>query len=78
MRQYGKDEEVWVVAVMGNQCVYYNEIEEGWGWGNFTSWGTILGHHWQQDEIHHVILKALDGMRKQSLPIDDATALNEQ
>lgn len=58
-RQYEGTEGVWVVALMGSRCLYFNPVESGWGWGRFTSWGVIHGYHWQQDEIQHAIGQAL-------------------
>lgn len=35
--QYSGGEIVWVVAVMGGNCLYNNHVEEGWGWGRFET-----------------------------------------
>ncbi|ODA36716.1 hypothetical protein [Planctopirus hydrillae] len=53
--QYPNVGPVWVVAVMGKRCLYYNAVEGGWGWGRFESWGIVADYHWQQDEIQHAI-----------------------
>jgi hypothetical protein len=61
--QYPGDELVWVVAVMGRRCLYFNHVEGGWGWGRFDVWGDVSEYHWQQDEIQHavsVVLLAID------------------
>ncbi len=31
----------WVVAIVGNRCIYYNDIEDGFNVSTFTSWGEI-------------------------------------
>jgi hypothetical protein len=31
----------WAVAVIGNRCVYYNDIEEGFNISSFKAWGEI-------------------------------------
>ena len=56
---YGNIGPVWVVAVMGRRCLYFNPVEGGWGWGTFDTWGVINGYHWQADEIQHSIFQAL-------------------
>ncbi len=57
--QYPKCDTFWVIAIMGNQCVYFNNLEGGWGWGKFDNWGNIKEYHWEQLEIHHVIFQKL-------------------
>ncbi len=57
--QYAGAGSVWVIAVMGNRCLYFNTIEEGWGWGRFETWGNVTEYHWQQDEIQHSIYQSL-------------------
>jgi hypothetical protein len=57
--QYPSVGSVWVVAVMGLRCLYYNQVEGGWGWGRFDSWGVVTEYHWQQDDIQHVIAQTL-------------------
>jgi len=58
-QQYLGISEVWVVGILGDRCLYLNEIEGGWGWGRYAEWGKIAKFHWQQDEIHHVIAQTL-------------------
>jgi len=57
--QYAVSGGVWVVAVLGTTCLYFNGVEKGWGWGKFNSWGKVSSYHWQQDEIQHVIAHTL-------------------
>ena len=49
----------WVIAVIGNRCLYHNEVEGGWGWGRYEQWGKINAYHWQQDDIHHAVFQTL-------------------
>jgi hypothetical protein len=58
-RQYPGARLFWVVAVMGRRCLYYNDVECGWGWGRFEEWGVVREYHWQQDEIQHVVFQTL-------------------
>ena len=57
--QYVGEGPVWVIAVMGHACLYFNEVEVGWGWGRFEAWGTVSEYHCQQDEIQHSIHQML-------------------
>ncbi|MHB1390129.1 MAG: hypothetical protein ACYCXF_02695 [Thermoleophilia bacterium] len=57
--QYQIDSSFWVVAILGNRCMYFNHVERGWGWGRYSLWGTIESNHCQQDEIHHVVFQTL-------------------
>ena len=41
----------WVVAVIGQECIWYNDIEEGFNTSRFEQFGTI-GQYWcNQDEL---------------------------
>jgi hypothetical protein len=57
--QYPIDSTFWVVAILGNQCLYFNHVEGGWGWGRYHRWGQIESYHCQQDEIQHVVFQTL-------------------
>jgi hypothetical protein len=57
--QYPGGKQFWVIAILGTRCLYYNEVEGGWGWGRYEQWGTISAYHWQQDELHHVVFQTL-------------------
>jgi hypothetical protein len=57
--QYPGNDKFWVVAAMGNRCLYFNPIECGWGWGKFQHWGRIIEYHWQDLDIHHVVFQTL-------------------
>jgi hypothetical protein len=50
---------VWVIAILGRRCLYFNFVEEGWGWGGYSSWGRVESYHWQQDEIYHAVFQTL-------------------
>jgi hypothetical protein len=57
--QYPIESSFWVIAILGNRCMYFNHVEGGWGWGRYDQWGTIESNHCQQDEIYHVVFQAL-------------------
>ena len=41
----------WVVAVVGQQCVYYNDIEDGFNASPFADWGRISEYHCNQPDL---------------------------
>jgi hypothetical protein len=45
----------WVVAVMGNACIYYNDIEDGFNVSSFERWGEISEYFSNQLELHELI-----------------------
>ncbi|MGA4606704.1 hypothetical protein [Pseudoalteromonas maricaloris] len=45
----------WVVAIYGNYCLYYNDIEDGFNESTFTHWGEIDEYFSNQSELHHFI-----------------------
>ncbi len=45
----------WVVAIMGNRCIYYNDIEEGFNISNFKIWGEIDNYFSEQLELHELV-----------------------
>lgn len=47
----------WVVAVKGNEIVYYNDIEEGFNVSTFTKVGLIDAYQSEQDELQWALNK---------------------
>jgi len=45
----------WVVAVGGDTCIYYNDIEDGFNTSRFTQHGVIDDYLCNQDELQWVI-----------------------
>mgnify|MGYP007054526454 FL=1 len=49
----------WVVGILGNKVIWFNDIEEGWNISTFTIAGTIHEYSCNQDElelqIHHLL-----------------------
>ncbi len=54
-QQYCDSGTFWVSAVIGNRCLYFNDVEEGWGWGRFSQWGRVDGYHEDQQEVHYLV-----------------------
>jgi hypothetical protein len=49
--QYDFEHEFWVVAILNDSCLYFNFVEEGWGWGKFNESDSIVNYHWEQEEL---------------------------
>lgn len=45
----------WVVALFGNQVIWYNDIEEGFNTSKYSQYGLIEEYFSNQDELHFVI-----------------------
>jgi len=60
--QYRDFPSVWVVALMGRRCLYFNPIEHGWGWGRYDTAGHVAEYHWQQDDIGGIVYMTLIGI----------------
>ena len=43
----------WVVATYGMNCLYYNDIEDGFNESKFSCWGKIDEYYCNQIELHH-------------------------
>jgi hypothetical protein len=47
----------WVVGILGNQALWYNDIEDGFNVSHYSTFG-VLGEYWcNQDELHHVLYR---------------------
>ena len=45
----------WVVAVIGNTCIYYNDIEEGFNFSSYKTFGQIDDYYCDQSDLLPVI-----------------------
>lgn len=58
---WGKDGNgFWVVAVYGNNCLYYNDIEEGFNESSFKIWGIIDEYFSNQTDLHEFISSIME------------------
>ena len=46
----------WVVAVIGQHCIWYNDIEEGFNLSRFDSFGQIGEYLCNQDDLMQCLL----------------------
>lgn len=49
----------WVVAIFGNEVIYYNDIEEGFNISPFEDYGQIKEYWCSQSELNWVIAQLL-------------------
>lgn len=48
-------EGFWVVGIIGNTVIWYNDIEDGFNQSSYMDFGTI-GEYWcNQDELEHTL-----------------------
>jgi len=60
--QYPDVAHCWVVGIIGHQCLYLNEVEDGFNWGHFSSWGEVDSYGWEQDEVHDALNRLADAL----------------
>jgi hypothetical protein len=53
----------WVVAVVGQECVWYNDIEDGFDISPFSTFGTIGRYQCSQLELHHCMYKYVEAFK---------------
>ncbi len=55
----------WVVGLIGDRVLWYNDIEDGFNWSRYSQFGEI-GDYWcNQDELHYSVYQLqqrLDGV----------------
>ena len=49
----------WVVAVFGNQVVWYNDIEDGFNCSRYSDYGAIDGYVCEQGDLRDAIYSVL-------------------
>ena len=55
-KQYEFEEKFWVIATLKQSCLYFNFVEEGWGWGKFKDNGLIEKYHWEQEALYEAFI----------------------
>ncbi len=59
--QYGNEGAgFWVVAIFGKQCIWYNDIEEGFNISPYTTYGKIDEYWCNKDEISWIVYRLLN------------------
>ena|SRR5687768_4991976 len=52
----------WVVAVFGETCIYYNDIEHGFNESQFAQHGVIADYLCNQDKLEWVIRRMMEAI----------------
>jgi hypothetical protein len=58
--------DFWVVAIIGRQCIWYNDIEGGFEISPFSEFGTIRECGARQFELAHCLRQFLGRLRHRS------------
>jgi len=62
--QYGDEGGgFWVVGIFGNQCIWYNDIEDGFNVSDYTTYGKINDYWCNKDEISWIIYRLFDSVK---------------
>ncbi|WP_342328054.1 hypothetical protein [Pedobacter sp. FW305-3-2-15-E-R2A2] len=47
----------WVVAIFGNEVIYYDDIEDGFNVAEYEVYGHIIARWANQDELNHTVME---------------------
>ncbi|MCH4246959.1 MAG: hypothetical protein LKF82_03845 [Acinetobacter populi] len=53
----------WVLAIIGNHVLWYNDIEEGFNLSTFKEWGIIEEYWCNQDDLEWVVQDIINQIR---------------
>lgn len=53
----------WVVAIVGNSVIWYNDIEEGWNRSTYKCFGRIEDYYCNQDNLEWQIQNVIDHLK---------------
>lgn len=53
----------WVVAIFGNEVIYYNDIEDGFNISEYESYGLIKEYRCNQYELNHVVVQLYEKVK---------------
>ena len=53
-------EGFWVVAIIGNTVIWYNDIEDGWNRSTYSQFGRIESYHCNQDNLEWQVQNVID------------------
>jgi len=49
------NEYLWVVAIMGNKCIFYNDIFQGFNIAEYEAWGEVKESQSNNRKLHDLI-----------------------
>jgi hypothetical protein len=50
----------WVVAIFGNEVIWYNDIEEGFNISKYDNFGSIMNYQCSQSELNWVVIGLME------------------
>ena len=50
----------WVVSLLGQECLYYNDIEDGFNFSRFETPGIIGEYGCEQRELYHCVFSCYE------------------
>ena len=53
----------WVVAIIGNTVIWFNDIEDGYNRSTFTEYGKINEYHCNQDDLESQVQNVINQVR---------------
>jgi hypothetical protein len=56
----------WVVGVIGQQCIYFNDIEEGFNLSRYSEFGRIDDYYCGQTELNFCVLWLWQDLMKEA------------
>jgi len=63
-KEYGVEGDgFWVVGILGTKVVWYNDIEEGFNFSSYITYGQIDDYSANQYELNELIIQILDLMK---------------
>ncbi|VTR97780.1 hypothetical protein [Tuwongella immobilis] len=65
----------WVVAIVGQECLWYNDIEDGFNISRYDIFGQIADYWCNQSELQHCVAGWFERFQHGifELPTEDAT-----
>ena len=64
-QEYGDDGGgFWVVAIFGNEIIYFNDIEEGFNISPYKNFGEIKEYFCNQNELNWTIIELYNRIKK--------------
>lgn len=64
-KEYGDEAGgFWVVAIFGNEVIYYNDIEDGFNISEYETYGLIQQYHCSQSELNWVVIGLYERIKR--------------
>ena len=61
--EYGEDDGFWVVAIFGNEVIFYNDIEDGFNISPYSIYGQISEYACEQSELNWIVERLYNSLK---------------